>query len=461
MDEETATQSDPSSASLTQQIVSRKHLLTTGAALAGTAAGLAALGPAGTALASSPARVSRATDVTISMWTHDNLYVKFFLARAKEWQKQYPQYNFSYNFLQVPYADLFTKVLANIAAGSGAPDLVGIEIGAFSRFMKGDIATKGLVDLTPLIGSERQKFVEGRWTPYMNKGRIYGVESALCPVGMYYRDDLFQAAGLKAPINTYDDLLAAGRIMAKQGKYILLVPKTDTGLFLELFQQAGGSIFDASGKLTLDDPRAVRTLEFLVNGAKDKLFWTPPDVYGAPAIAALKQGKAACVIMPDWYAGYYLKPDLKEQKGKWRLQTMPAWNAGGLRVSTLGGTGFAITKQSKHPELAWSLLHYTYMTEKNQVKRFQEIDYFPTMSEAFHDPGVVNLPDAYFGGQKIGGVFASVAAQVPLQYQSPFWSEATTQLGNEYTNAMLGKKTAAKAIKDATTAIAKIMAKGS
>jgi ABC-type glycerol-3-phosphate transport system substrate-binding protein len=184
-------------------------------------------------------------------------------------------------------------------------------------------------------------------------------------------------------------------------------------------------------------------------------------MYGAPAIAALKLGKIAGVLMPDWYSADFLEIYVKEGFGKWRLQTMPAWTKGGLRVSTWGGTGFAITKQSKHQDLAWSLVHFTFMTEANQVKRFQEIKFFPTRKEAFHDPGVTQIPDAYFGGQKIGGVFASVAEQVPLQYQSPYWNESQTALTNEYTNAMLGKKTPAQAIKDATAAIAKLMAKGS
>jgi ABC-type glycerol-3-phosphate transport system substrate-binding protein len=198
-----------------------------------------------------------------------------------------------------------------------------------------------------------------------------------------------------------------------------------------------------------------------VNGAKEKIFWAAPDMYGAPSMAGLKLGKAVGVIMPDWYATYYLKTDVKNLAGKWRLQTMPAWTKGGLRVSTWGGTGFAITKQSKYQQLAWSLLHYCYMTEKNQVKRFQEIGYFPHMIEAFHDPGVTQVPDAYFGGEKIGGVFASVAAQVPLQYQSPYWNEAMTLLTNEIDNAMNGRKTAAQAIKDAVAAIRKQMAQGS
>jgi arabinosaccharide transport system substrate-binding protein len=459
MDENRDVPHEGSLADRSRHVVSRKQALKAGAAAIAGMSALPVLDAAGTAFASSPGRAAHATNVTISMWTHDILYVKFFTARAKEWEKKHPQYHFTYNFVQIPYNDLFTKVLANLSAGTGAPDLVGIEINAFSRFMKGEIASKGLVDLSPLIGSQRSHFL--RWEPYSYKGRIYGVESALCPVGLYYREDIFKDAGIKAPLDSYNDLLAAGRILAKKGKYIMIVGSQDTGVWLEMFQQAGGHIFDAGGTLTLDDPRAVQILEFLVKGTKDKLFWTPPDLTTAPAIAALKLNKVASVLMPDWYAGYFLKPQVAEQKGKWRLQTMPVWSKGGRRVSTLGGTGFAITRQSKHQQLVWSLLHYTYMTERNQVKRFQQINYFPTMKEALHDPGVTDVPDPYFGGEKIGGVFASVAADIPQQYQSPYWYEARTQLTNEYTNAMAGRKTPARAIKDATTAIQKIMARGS
>jgi hypothetical protein len=52
------------------------------------------------------------------------------------------------------------------------------------------------------------------------------------------------------PLTSYNDLLAAGRILAKEGRYIMLVGSQDTGAWLEMFQQAGGHIFDASGELT-------------------------------------------------------------------------------------------------------------------------------------------------------------------------------------------------------------------
>jgi multiple sugar transport system substrate-binding protein/arabinosaccharide transport system substrate-binding protein len=410
--------------------------------------------------ADSPERVARATNMTINMWTHDPLYVKFFTERGKEWAKKYPQYHFTFNFVEIPYAQLFDKVLANLAAGTGAPDMVGIEIGAFSRFMKGNIASKGLVDLTPLVGAQRKEFV--RWEPYMYKGRLYGVESGLSPSGLYYREDFLTQAGIKAPLATYNDLIAAGRILLKkQNRRILLVGRSDTAIFLQMFQQLGGNIFDASGNLTLDDPRAVQVLEWLVKGAKENLFFTPPDEYGAPALVSLKVGKVAGALMPDWYSGYILKLYVKQEAGKWRVQNLPVWSSGGRRLATLGGTGFAITKQSKHPQLVWSLLHYTYMTEENQVKRFQELNYFPTMKEAWHDPRVTSAPDPYYGGEKLGSIWAKVASQVPSLYQSPFSSDAGTQLTNEYTNAMLGRKTPSRAIKDAVAEIKKIMARGS
>lgn len=397
-------------------------------------------------------------EVTITMWTHDFLYVKFFKARAEEWKEKYPQYDFKFDFIQIPYDQVFTKVLNTFSAGTGAPDLVGIEISAFSRFMKDNIDEKCLVDLTPLIGKERKLFVEGRWAPYMDKGKIYGVESGLCPVVFYYRDDVFKEAGIKMPIDTYDEFVTAGEKIKAMDKFIMAASRNDQTLFMELFQQQGGNVFNKEGKLTISEPRAVKALRFLVDGALDKkIFYPANDPYGAPMMAAFKQSKVVGAIMPDWYLVYDLKSQVPELSGKWRIQEIPAWTPGGLRVSTWGGTGFAITKQSQHPDLVWDLLHYTYMTKENQVKRFLEIDYYPTMIEAMDDPRVKNFVDPYCGDQKIGEVFSRVAKKIPLQWQSPYWNEAMTVIQKEVSFAMNGKKSPEQAIRDMDKEIKALM----
>ena len=59
----------------------------------------------------------------------------------------------------------------------------------------------------------------------------------------------------------------------------------------------------------------------------------------------------AGVIMPDWYGQQFLQTLNAQESGNWRLQGLPAWKTGGRRVSTFGGNGVTITKQSKHQDL--------------------------------------------------------------------------------------------------------------
>ncbi len=398
-------------------------------------------------------------EITISMWTHDNLYVEFFTRRGEEWAAMHPEYKIKFDFTQIPYNQLWPKILTTLAAGSGAPDLIGIEINAFSRFMKGDIAEKTLVDLTPLIGEERSQFL--RWEPYMYKGKIYGVESALCPVVFYYRKSVFDEAGIATPLETRDALIEAGRKLKEKGYYVTAIESSGDAPhhFLTLYYQQDGMLFDSEGKLMEEnDPRAIRALRFLQEGVKEGVLWPTSSYYDAPHFAALKEGKVVGNYMPDWWSVYFQKPQVAEQAGEWRIQLLPAWEKGGRRSSTAGGTGFAITQYSKNPELVFDFLHYTYMTKENQIKRFQEIQYFPTMIEAITDPRITELPDPYYGDQKIGAVFSEAALQVPIQWQSPYWSEAIQALYKEaVTPVVNGQKTPEQALKDAVAKIRALM----
>ncbi len=54
------------------------------------------------------------------------------------------------------------------------------------------------------------------------------------------------------------------------------------------------------------------------------------------------------------------------------------------------------------------------------MKRFEEIGYYPTMSELFEDPRITDLEDPYFGGQRLGEVYGSLVDDVPIWYQSVY-----------------------------------------
>jgi ABC-type glycerol-3-phosphate transport system substrate-binding protein len=364
------------------------------------------------------------TDVTLTLWTHDGLYVEFFGARAEEWKANYPDINFTFDFQVVP--GIFDVVLANIAAGEEIPDLFGLEQGVFPRFMEGGIIAEKFLDLTDLIGTERELFIEGRWTPYTYEGRIYGVESGFAAMAYYYQPEIFEANGVEVP-TTWNEFITAGEALAANGINIGILTDDANGAFMQFFLQRGGQVFDEVGNFILpEEPNrtiALESLNFMKQAIDSGVYFLSlaGDFWGPSPITAFREGRVAGVIMPDWYSDYILKPQAEDMAGKWRIAPMPVWDDGaGYKTSVWGGTGFVISKDSPNAELAWDLLHYSYMTKENQLKRFEEINYFPHMIEAFEDPRIIDRPDDYYGGQEIGEIFAALADSVPIWYQSQF-----------------------------------------
>jgi maltose-binding protein MalE len=125
----------------------------------------------------------------------------------------------------------------------------------------------------------------------------------------------------------------------------------------------------------------------------------------------------------------------------WRIAALPKWKGGGHSTSSWGGTGFAIAKASENKELAWDLIHYAYMTKENQIKRYLEIKYYPHMLEALQDPQVASVRDPYYGDQEVGQVWASVATDLPLLFQSPVRGDFETELGTQCTLVYKGEQT--------------------
>lgn len=454
--------------------LSRRHFLSlAGAAMAGgllvSCAPKPTPTPPPTAVKVAPTAIPVATkapevrDVTISQWWHVENCVEFYKERAELWRDEHPEYKFTFDFQVVPGEQLWTKILANLAAGSGAPDMLGIDIGVFHQFMKGGIADKGLVDLTDWIGVEREKFVEGRWTPFIHNGKIYGVEGATCPCGYWYQPDILEAAGISEPPKTWDDMIDAGKKLLPDKRFVMLTDDTGASTYFMMLMQRGAGIFAEDGTVTIGSPEAIEVAKLLMDGANEEevFFKAGADNYWGPATwGAFKDGTVAGVIGADWYGGNVLRPALEDMSGKWRLAPLPLWPKGGHKSSTWGGTGTAITKQSEHADLCFDLLHFAQMTVEGQVLRFKIQAWYPTMYEAMEDPRVSDVADEYFGGQKIGAIFATVADDMPTQWQSPFWGPATKALTDQLVRAYGGEIGAEEAINTAEADIKAIVAKG-
>lgn len=373
-------------------------------------------------------------DVTLTAWTHDQLYLDYFNARLPEFQALHPELNITLESVYDSNAP--TNALNAIAAGEAYPDLLGLERGQFPNFMRNGIIANYFLDLTDRIGDRRGEYAEGRWSIYSYEGRLYGIESSLTASVLYYQPALFEAAGVEVPTTWEQVLNETGPALAANGSAFTFA--TNDGSWFQMYlNQRGGQIFDENSNFVLGDetnrPLAIEVADFVQKAVANGTFLVVlgGDVWsGATIPTAYTEGRLAGTVMPDWWASCCLKPGIPNMEGQWAAAAPPVWDGGGYATLNWGGTGWVVSSQSPNAELAWEFLEFMYLGLESQVMRFEQINMFPTMFEAASDPRVTELEDPFFGNQRLGEIYSSLADQVPVWYQSPFGAAASTALGD-------------------------------
>jgi ABC-type glycerol-3-phosphate transport system substrate-binding protein len=372
-------------------------------------------------------------EVTLSAWTHDQLYLDYFTSRLPEWEALHPDITFTYDFVFDSAAP--TNAINAIAAGEEIPDLLGIERGAFPNYMRNGIIADYFLDLTDRIGERRTEYAEGRWSIYSYEGRIYAIESSLTASVLYYQPAVFEAAGFEVP-TTWEELLETGGALAANGSAFTFA--TNDGAWFQMyFNQRGGQIFNEAGEFVMGDETnralAIEVATYVQQAVAEGIFFVVlgGDVWsGATLPTAYTEGRLAGTVMPDWWSTCCLQSYVPDMAGQWAVAAPPRWEGGGFGTMVWGGTGWAVSSQSPDAEIAWEFLEFMYLGLESQVRRFEEVNMFPTMFEAAADPRVTGLEDPFFGGQHVGEVYSSLAAEVPVWYQSPFGAAAGTAMGD-------------------------------
>lgn len=434
--------------------ISRRDLLKLMSASVGAVAAaplLAACAPAAAPATTGGAAPATET-VKLELWTFVNTHARWFREMADKY-KQEVNPNFELNVSEIAYGDMHDKLqIALQSGGVGAPDMSDIEQGRFGGFLRG--GDPGLIDLKDWLneGGYADQLVQARQALYSYQGRVYGIEHALTPVVLYYRADIWEAAGIDmAQIETWDDFIAVAKQVSNDD--VKAIPFEDHSALL---RQRSSDWFDAEGNVALDSAISIETMEQI-------LAWR--DAYGiadAPTggnwfnndwYAAVKEGKWLSHIGADWYAGFF-KDNAPELSGKWKAIALPAWEKGGVRTSCWGGTGNCIVKTSPHVEEAWKFQQFSMLSKEGNVRRYELTNLFPPFIPAMDDPRL-HKPDEYFSGQDLGGLFASVGPTVPPQYQSPYRAELQSKLDPLWQDIYDGKVKPADAFKQVSDEVRK------
>lgn len=391
-----------------------------------------------------------AEPVKLQLWTFVNTHARWFNEMAEGYRTQVNP-GFELEVVETAYEDHHNKLLVSFQSGGvGAPDLADIEQGRFGAFIKGDI---GVTDLTERLqsGGYLEQLVATREALYSVGDTIYGVEHALTPVVLYYRSDLYEAAGVQLPLATWDDFIAATQTLVSGDVRGIAI---GWDLYDLVLRQRGFDTFDPEGNVAVDAPEAIETLEWLF-ALRDTHRVAAETPAGAQAFgtaadqtfyAAFNEGQYIAHAGADWYAGFF-KDNVPDLQGRWKAQHLPAYTAGGARTSVNGGTGLTIVKTSDNQDVAWDFIRYAMLTAEGNVRRYLAINLWPPFPAAWADERMY-APDPYFGGQELGRLFAEVGPEAPAQYQSPFRADFNLLRRDKYTRALFdGELTPADGLK--------------
>jgi multiple sugar transport system substrate-binding protein len=371
---------------------------------------------------------------------------------GKIWADEYSKVDPSIkvNFVNTPFADAHDKLLTSFASGSGAPDVASIEIGRVGGFT----AKGGLVNLLDApfdAGKYKNDMVAYKWTQGSTPdGRLVALPWDIGPAGVWYRTDLFEAAGyptepeevealIGTEAHTWDDFLAfAAEFKEKSGGKTSLFADAGTDIYGAVYRQQGEGYAD--GTKVLIEEKALRPFQLAQKARKDGIDADIPW-WGAEWAAGVKDNAFAGMVIAAWMQGG-LTRDQPQTVGKWRVIHAPEKNY------NWGGSFVAIPEQSKNKEAAWKFAQWACCTAEGQNVLFKQSGVMPAYKPAWQDP-LYDAPVDFFGGQRVYRIWTEIADNIPAIFRTPNDLQLDDIVGAELTKVLQEDKDAAQAVKDA------------
>ncbi len=393
--------------------------------------------------------------ITLWGWSYD---VMQSTGLVDEFKKLYP--DIELDFVTYKAGDLYQNLQLALAAGQGAPDVVQVE----NSHLAGYVDQGGLADLTKQVTPYLDKMNAYKWIDAEKDGKYYAMPWDSGPVVMYYRRDVFEKAGLPTEpisvtqmVSTWDGYLNVCKtVKAKTGLSCFANSKAnnDARLYEIALWQQGLGYYDKDGKITVDSPENIATLEkfgefWKAGVTSEETPWTDgwyaelqsPD----KPVASIVEASWLGVFLKTWIAG--------DTAGKWGVAYMPALKEGQTRAANDGGSTLAIPEQSKNKDAAWAFIEYMLGKEDSQLKQFAYSDFLPALETTYDSPLFIE-PDPFFKGQVTRQVYLDVAQQVPAaRVYGPKYQLMNGLVATAVQKYATGSMSAADALKEAADAI--------
>ncbi|MGI8348876.1 sugar ABC transporter substrate-binding protein [Niallia circulans] len=380
-------------------------------------------------------------DVTVWAWALEANYLEKDVLPA--FNKKYPNVNVKVEHIGVD--QVYQKVSAGLSSGgSGLPDVVQVENNRIHSFT--DDFPDAFTNLSSLgFDKHENEFSKSKIDGLKDKdGNIIAAPRDLGPVGVIYRTDIFEEAGVDpATIKTWDDYIKAGKkVVEHTGKAFL---GTDgDGLLRIMLQQQGSYYFTEDDKLDLTSDAAKKAIDILQKMKDAELIIYTNNWDGQ--VAAMKNGEVATQPGAVWWSGTMIE-QMPELSGKWGMFQLPAFEEGGGRASNDGGSALAIPSKSDNKVAAYVFAEFASTDVESQIKALTNRGLFPALLAAYEEP-VFSEEQEYFNNQTFFKDFADTVTDIPSVNHSSAELELRSIMTSQMEAFLLENKPAAQILED-------------
>lgn len=255
-------------------------------------------------------------------------------------------------FQAIPHASMRQQFLSDAVAGSGSFDVFTIDQPWLPEF-----ASKGyLVPLDDVVPEdEKADFLPHTLDTVTFEGGLYGLPYMVHNTVLYYRTDLFEAAGITEPPTTWDEYREYAAILTDRdaGVWGTIIPGKQDGEVATRFQtfvkQTGSDIATEDGTPTIDTPESLEAFD-MMTAIQFEDQSSPPGLHDITEIQGqFLEGKVAMVFQWPYMYGMTADPEQSKVVDMVGLAVSPG---NPDQVSTTFSWGFGVNSASDNVDAA-------------------------------------------------------------------------------------------------------------
>ena len=380
-------------------------------------------------------------EITFSSWIGQEPTIK---KMAEEFHKENP--DITIKFQNVPAEESAQKLTTQIAGGN-PPDAAFVDASTVAGF-----ASRGaLVNLDDRISKsdvvDPDDYVDAFKTFTTFEDSMYGLPFDGESTALFYRTDLFEAAGITAPPTTWEEFEEAAKKLTQPDKRqygIAMFAPESAYYWYPWLWQAGGEVLTKDGEPAYNSDVAKESAEFYVGLAE----YAPPDYLNSNSYdgrVAFAQGQVGMYVAGAWFAGT-LAGEFPDIEGKWATAPLPEGEAG--CGTTIAGDALVVFENSKNQDAAWKWIEFL-----SQPENMAEWTYEAEGSTLLPPrKSMLDSPDLVEAKPILQGFADAMECGVSNVIAVPDWGRMEEKLNEELGKAMYGEQTAAEALDAAAEA---------